>query len=71
MECIVLAQDRGQWKSLVNAIMNLWIPRNAGKLSSGYTISGLSSSAQLYGVSFVNTNGRTSPIRGAGIDTVC
>jgi hypothetical protein len=31
----------------VNAVMNLRVPKNDGKLSSGYTTGGLSSSAQL------------------------
>jgi hypothetical protein len=39
---IGLAQDRNRWRALVNSVLNLRAPRNAGKLSSG-----LSSSAQL------------------------
>jgi hypothetical protein len=35
----------------VNAVMKLRVPQNAGKLPSGYTTGGLSSSAQLYIVS--------------------
>jgi hypothetical protein len=31
----------------VNAVMNLRVPQNAGKLKSGYTTGGLWSSAQL------------------------
>jgi hypothetical protein len=42
-----LAQDRDKWIILVNAVMNLQLPQNVGKHSSGYTIGGLSSSAQL------------------------
>jgi len=30
MDCIDLAQDRDRWPALVNAIMNLWVPLNAG-----------------------------------------
>ena len=30
MEWIDLAQDRDRWRALVNAIMNLWVPYNAG-----------------------------------------
>jgi hypothetical protein len=26
MDWIDLAQDRDQWKSLVNTVMNLWVP---------------------------------------------
>jgi hypothetical protein len=29
----------------VNSVLNLWVPKNAGKLSSGLTTAGLSSSS--------------------------
>jgi hypothetical protein len=32
----------------VNAVMNLRVPYNSGKLPSGYTTNGLSSSAQVH-----------------------
>jgi hypothetical protein len=51
VDWISLAKDRNRWRALVNSVLNLWVPRNAGKLSSGLTSSGLSSSAQLHGVS--------------------
>jgi hypothetical protein len=35
----------------VNSVLNLRIPQNSGKLSSGLTSGGLSSSAQLHRVS--------------------
>jgi hypothetical protein len=35
----------------VNAVMNLAVPKIAGKLSSGFKTGGLSSSAQLHRVS--------------------
>jgi hypothetical protein len=32
---IGLAQDRDQWRALVNVVMNLWIPYSDGKFSNG------------------------------------
>jgi hypothetical protein len=26
----VLAKDRNKWRVLVNSVLNLWVPRNAG-----------------------------------------
>jgi hypothetical protein len=46
VDWIGLAQDRNRWGALVNSLLNLRVARNAGKISSG-----LSSSAQLHGVS--------------------
>jgi hypothetical protein len=47
-----LAQDRDRWRALVDSVLNLLFPRNAGKLSSVQTTGDLSSSAQVYGVSY-------------------
>jgi hypothetical protein len=52
VDWIGLAKDRNRWRALVKSVMNLRVPRNAAKLSSGLTSSGLSSSAQLHIVSF-------------------
>ena len=30
MDWIDLAQDKDRWRVLVNAVMNLWVPYNAG-----------------------------------------
>jgi hypothetical protein len=53
VDWIGLAQDKYKWRALVNAVMNLRIPLNAGKRSSGYTIDGLSNSSQFHRVSLV------------------
>jgi hypothetical protein len=51
VDWIGLVQDRSRWRALVNSGLNLRVPLYAGKLSSGLTSSGLSSSAQLHRVS--------------------
>jgi hypothetical protein len=63
VDWIGLAQDRNRWRALVNVVMNLPVPQNAGKLSSGYTIGGLSSSAQLHLVSSPMPLQSVSPTR--------
>jgi hypothetical protein len=48
MDWIDLAEDRDQWSVLVNTVMNLRVPQNAGKLLNGCTIDGFSRRAQLH-----------------------
>jgi hypothetical protein len=51
VDWIGVARNKNRWRAVVNLVLNLRDPSNAGKLSSGLTSSGLSSSAQLHGVS--------------------
>jgi hypothetical protein len=48
VDWIGLAQDRNRWRALANSVLDLWVPKNSGQLSSGLTFAGLSSSAQLH-----------------------
>jgi hypothetical protein len=48
VDWIVVAQDKDKWRVVLSAVINLRIPYNAGKLSSGLTNGGLSGSAQLH-----------------------
>jgi hypothetical protein len=53
VDWIGLAKDRNRWRAVVNSVLSLRVPWNAGKLSSGLTSSGLSGSAQLHRVSYL------------------
>jgi hypothetical protein len=44
MVWIDLAQDRDQWRALMNTVMNLRVPRNTGKFLSSCTIGSFSRS---------------------------
>jgi hypothetical protein len=47
MDRIDVAQDRDQWRALVNTVMKLRGFLNAGEFLSGYTIGSFSGRAQL------------------------
>jgi pyruvoyl-dependent arginine decarboxylase (PvlArgDC) len=48
VDWIDLAQDRYQWGAVVNTVMSLRVPKNAGKLLSSCTTGGFSRRAELH-----------------------
>jgi hypothetical protein len=51
VDLIGLAQERDRWRVLVNSVLSLRVPQNAGKLLSVQITMDLLSSVQLHGVS--------------------
>jgi hypothetical protein len=47
VDWIDMAEDRDQWRALVNTVLNLRVPCNAGKFVSDCRIDGSSRRAQL------------------------
>jgi hypothetical protein len=47
MDWIDVAQNRGQWRAIVNTVMNIRVPLNAEKFLSNCPIGGFSGRTQL------------------------
>jgi len=51
MDLIELAQDKDRWRELTNAVMNLWVPQNAGNFLTSCEPVSFSRMSLLHGVS--------------------
>jgi hypothetical protein len=65
MDWIDLAQDRDQWKAVVNTIMNIRVTQNVGEFWSSCTTGGFSRRAQLHEVSWFQAVDFFLMLRGA------
>jgi hypothetical protein len=48
MDWTDMAQDSDQWRALVNTVLNIQVPSNAGKFLRSCSINGYSRMAQLH-----------------------
>jgi hypothetical protein len=53
VDWIGLTQDRYRWTALLNVVRHIRVPYNAGKLSSGFAVGGLSWSSEFHRVSYL------------------
>jgi hypothetical protein len=53
MDWTDVAQDRNQWRTLVNTVVNIRVPQNVGKFLSSCTTGGFSRRAQLQEIKLV------------------
>jgi hypothetical protein len=50
MDWIGMAHDRDRWRALVNTVMNLWVPLNAGNFLTSRRPVSFSGTTLFYGV---------------------